>query len=294
MSYQIEITDTVPGTVFELHRTVRPGQVGPDIGAGLAELYSKAEVAGLHPAGPPTVTYLDPLLPGKPMNVDLGVAVVPGTGHAEIEDTARIIGRHSQPVARTVHHGDYTGIGAAHEALAEWIFTHGYRSAGPPTETYLAGPDTVPDPTDYRTEVSIPVVPSIGLSVQVSDDFATTVERTRKALRDNGFGVLTEIDLRAALRERIGTELEDFLILGVCDPNLAKRALDADRQAGLLLPCTVAVRTDGDHTVVEALDPAILVRTTGLAELQPVATEARERLTAALASLRTGAQPWTT
>jgi uncharacterized protein (DUF302 family)/effector-binding domain-containing protein len=289
MSYQIEITDTVPGTVFELHRTVRPDQIGADIGAGLAELYTKAEAAGLHPAGLPAVTYLDPLLPGKPMNVTLDVAVVPGTGYAEIEDTARIMGRHSRPVARTVHYGDYTGIGAAHEALAEWIFTHGYRSAGPATETYLAGPDTVPDPTGYRTEVSVPVVPSIGLSVQVSDGFAPTVERTRTALRDNGFGVLTEIDLR----ERIGAEFEDFLILGVCAPELAKRALDVDRQAGLLLPCTVAVRTDGDHTVVEALDPTILVHATGLAELAPVATEARERLTAALASLRTEAQPWT-
>lgn len=160
-------------------------------------------------------------------------------------------------------------------------------ATGPPTETYLAGPDTVPDPTGYRTEVSIPVAPSIGLSVQVQGLFAPTVERTRNALRDHGFGVLTEIDVRATLREKIGAELEDFLILGACAPELAERALDVDRQAGLLLPCTVAIRTAGDHTVVEALDPTILVRATGLAELAPVATEARARLVAALASLRT-------
>jgi uncharacterized protein (DUF302 family) len=192
------------------------------------------------------------------------------------------VGRHSRPAAHTVHHGDYAGIGAAYQALDEWILSHGYRSAGPPTETYLTGPDTVPDPAGYRTELSIPVMPSIGLSVRVADGFAPTVERTRRALRDNGFGVLTEIDVRDTLRERIGAELEDFLILGACAPELAKRALDVDRQAGLLLPCTVAVRADGDATVVEALDPAILARATGLAELEPVATEARERLAAAL------------
>ena len=87
---------------------------------------------------------------------------------------------------------------------------------------------------------------------------------------------------RATLREKTGAELEDFLILGACVPELAKRALDVDRQAGLLLPCTIAVRADGDATLVEALDPAILVRATGLAELEPVAVEARERLAAAL------------
>lgn len=282
MSYQIEVTDTVPGTVFELRRVVRSEQVGDDIRTGLADLYTKLETAGLHPAGPPAVTYLDPFLPGRPMNVEFDVAVVPGTGHAEIEDTARIVGQHSRPVARTIHHGDYAGIGAAYQALEEWIFSHGYRSAGPPTETYLAGPDIVADSAGYRTEVSIPVVPSVGLSVRVADGFAATVGRIRKALRATGFGVLTEIDVRATFREKIGAELEDFLILGVCDPRLAQRALDVDRQAGLLLPCTVAVRADGDATVVEALDPAILVRATGLAELEPVAVEARERLAAAL------------
>ncbi|MPZ85078.1 MAG: DUF302 domain-containing protein [Actinophytocola sp.] len=286
MSYQIEVTGTVPGAVYELHRVVRPEYVGDDIGAGLAELYAEVEAAGLHPAGPPSVTYLDPLVLGHPVNVDLGVPVTPGTGHAKPGTGGRVVGRHSRPVARTVHHGDYTGIAAAYQALEEWIFTHGYRSAGPPTETYLAGPDTVPDAAGYRTAVYVPVVPSIGISVRVADGFAGAVERTRKALREVGFGVLTEIDVRATLREKIGAELEDFLILGACNPQLAKRALDADRQAGLLLPCTVAVRADGDATVVEALDPTILVRATGLPELDPVATEARERLAAALASLR--------
>lgn len=282
MTYQIDITDTVPGTVLELRRVVRPEHIGEDIGAGLAELYTEVEVAGLHPAGAPAVTYLDAPESGRTMNVDLGVPILPGTGKTTPGGDARVVGRHSRPVARTIHHGDYTGIHAAYEALDEWIFSHGYRSAGAPTETYLAGPDSEPDPASYRTEVSLPVAPSIGLSVRVPGDFATAAERTRKAMQANGFGVLTEIDLRATLRARTGAELEDFLILGVCAPELAERIVAIDRQAGLLLPCTVAIRADGDTTVVEALDPAILVHATGITELEPVAAEARERLAAAL------------
>jgi uncharacterized protein (DUF302 family) len=288
MSYQIDVTDTVPGSVFTLRRVIRSDQVGTDISAGLAELYAEVEAGGLHPAGPPTVTYLDPLVPGEPMSVDVGVPVGPGGGYPRPGEGAHVIARHSRPVARTVHHGGYAGIGDAYRALDDWIFSHGYRSAGPPTETYLVGPDTAPDPAAYRTEVSIPVRPSIGLSVRVPDGFAAVVERTREALRAGGFGVLTEIDVRATLHDRIGVDTEDFLILGACEPNLAERALDVDRQAGLLLPCTVAVRAEEDGTVVEALDPAVLVRATGLAELEPVAVEARERLAAALAALRVG------
>jgi len=282
MPYQIEITNTVPGTVLELRRAVRPEHIGEDIGVGLAELYAEVEVAGLHPAGAPAVTYLESPEPGRTMIVDLGVLVLPGSGETTPGGDARVVGQHSRPVARTIHHGDYTGIRAAYEALEEWIFSHGYRSAGPPTETYLAGPDSEPDPAGYRTEVAIPVVPSIGLTVRVPVDFTTASELTRKALQDNGFGVLTEIDLRATLQARTGAELEDLLVLGVCDPRLAERALAIDRQAGLLLPCTVAVRADGDTTVVEALDPAILVHATTITELEPVATEARDRLVATL------------
>lgn len=290
MPYQIEIADTVPGTVLELRRAIRPEQIGNDIGAGLAELYSKVEATGLHPAGPPSVTYLDPMLPGHPMNVDIGVPIVPGTGHVDLDEGVRLVGRHSRPTARTVHHGDYAGINAAYQALEEWLLGHGYRSAGPPIETYLVGPNTTPDPAGYRTEVSIPVVPSICLSVRIEGDFTSVAGRTRQILRENGFDVLTEVDLRATLREKVDADMEYFLILGTCVPELAKRALDIDRQVGVLMPCAVTIRADGDHIVVEALDPTILVRTTGRGELAPIANEARERLTAVLASLHDQAQ----
>jgi uncharacterized protein (DUF302 family) len=98
--------------------------------------------------------------------------------------------------------------------------------------------------------------------------------------------VLWETDLRAVLHERTGAALEDYLMLGVCAPDLALRVLDTDRQAGLLLPCTVVVRADGDGALVEALDPAVLVRATSLPDLGPVAADARKRLDAVLATLR--------
>ncbi|RFU40297.1 DUF302 domain-containing protein [Actinomadura logoneensis] len=124
-----------------------------------------------------------------------------------------------------------------------------------------------------------------GLTVRIEEPFARAVQRVRDALKDQGFGVLTEIDVRSTLKEKIGAEVEDYLILGACNPTLAHRALEADRRIGMLLPCNVVVRTDGDGTVVEALDPQTMVGVTEKPELQPVADEAGRRLNAALAAL---------
>ncbi|WP_069173977.1 DUF302 domain-containing protein [Streptomyces griseus] len=107
----------------------------------------------------------------------------------------------------------------------------------------------------------------------------------RQALADQGFGVLTEIDVRATLKAKLDHDMEPYLILGACNPPLARRALDADRSIGLLLPCNVVVRAEGDRTVVQALDPGTMVTLTGLDALAPVAEEATRRLDAALASL---------
>lgn len=126
---------------------------------------------------------------------------------------------------------------------------------------------------------------SFDRSVRVSSDFATTVAAVREALAAQGFGVLTEIDVAATLKAKLDHDMEDYLILGACNPPLARRALDADRAIGLLLPCNVVVRGDGDHTLVQAMDPQAMVALTGLPELQPVADEATARLDAALAAL---------
>ncbi|MFE2727443.1 DUF302 domain-containing protein [Kitasatospora sp. NPDC059327] len=126
----------------------------------------------------------------------------------------------------------------------------------------------------------------LGITVTLDAPFAETVDRVRAALAEQGFGVLTEIDVRATLRAKLGEELEDYLILGACNPPLAHRALEADRRIGLLLPCNVVVRRADGRSVVEAMDPDLMVRFTGRPELAAVAAEAGTRLRAALAALR--------
>ena len=126
---------------------------------------------------------------------------------------------------------------------------------------------------------------SYGTSVTLDVPFADAAGRVRAALQQQGFGVLTEIDVTATLRARLGEQIEDYLILGACNPPFAHQALDIDRSIGLLLPCNVVVRAAADGTVVEALDPQVMVTLTGRPELEPVADEVGRRLAAALAAL---------
>ncbi|MFI6352215.1 DUF302 domain-containing protein [Streptomyces sp. NPDC050743] len=124
-------------------------------------------------------------------------------------------------------------------------------------------------------------------TVHLDTDFATAVEGVREALSAQGFGILTEIDVTATLKAKLDQDMEEYVILGACNPSLAHRALDADRSIGLLLPCNVVVRAEGGRTVVQALDPDTMVALTGLDALRPIADEATRRLDAALASLAT-------
>ncbi|GAB7028750.1 DUF302 domain-containing protein [Streptomyces sp. NPDC021749] len=122
-------------------------------------------------------------------------------------------------------------------------------------------------------------------TVHLDTDFATAVTRVREALAEQGFGILSEIDVTATLKAKLDQAMEDYVILGACSPALAHRALETDRTIGLLLPCNVVVRADGDRTAVQALDPQTMVALTGLDALRPIAEEATGRLDAALASL---------
>ncbi|GAA1222158.1 DUF302 domain-containing protein [Kitasatospora nipponensis] len=124
-----------------------------------------------------------------------------------------------------------------------------------------------------------------GITVTLDTPFPAAVERVRAALAEQGFGILTEIDVQATLRAKLGEEMEDYLILGACNPPLAHRALGVDRHIGLLLPCNVVVRTADGRTVVEAMDPQIMVQVTGRPELAAVADEAATRLRQALDAL---------
>jgi uncharacterized protein (DUF302 family) len=126
---------------------------------------------------------------------------------------------------------------------------------------------------------------SYGTSITVGLPFADALARVRAALAGQGFGVLTEIDIAATMKAKLGEQMEDYVILGACNPPFAHQALSIDRGIGLLLPCNVVVRAAGDGTVVEALDPQVMVTLTGRAELKPVADEVAGRLAAALAEV---------
>jgi uncharacterized protein (DUF302 family) len=123
------------------------------------------------------------------------------------------------------------------------------------------------------------------MAVRTSASFAEADAQIRAALKAQGFGVLTEIDVRSVLREKLGEDMEQYVILGACNPPLAHRALSADRSVGLLLPCNVVVRADADGTVVEALDPRAIAEVAGQPLLKDIADEAAARLRAALSTL---------
>ncbi|NKS55401.1 DUF302 domain-containing protein [Rhodococcus hoagii] len=127
----------------------------------------------------------------------------------------------------------------------------------------------------------------LGISTRLNTEFDDAIAKTRAALQEQGFGVLTEIDMQATLKAKIGAEMERYVILGACNPQLAHRAVGVDRQIGLLLPCNVVVRSDGDGdgVIVEAMNPALMVAVTEEPGLEEVAAEATTRLEAAIDAL---------
>lgn len=130
----------------------------------------------------------------------------------------------------------------------------------------------------------------LGIATRLNVPFEEAVEKTRAALQEQGFGVLTEIDVQSTLKAKIGEDIEPYLILGACNPNLAHRALGVDRQIGLLLPCNVVVRgdtsdTDQGSVVVEAMNPEIMSSVADTAGLEPVVADATALLKAAIDSL---------
>jgi uncharacterized protein (DUF302 family) len=126
------------------------------------------------------------------------------------------------------------------------------------------------------------------LSTTVEQPYDDVVARVRAALTDQGFGVLTEIDLQATMKSKLDADIAPQMILGACRPPLALAALQAEPSIGLLLPCNVVVRAlDQTTTAVEAVDPQTMVSMTDNPALQEVADDAAQRLTAALDSLTT-------
>jgi uncharacterized protein (DUF302 family) len=129
---------------------------------------------------------------------------------------------------------------------------------------------------------------ALAISTTLRASFDDAVEMTRKALSDQGFGVLTEIDVKATLKAKLGEDMENYLILGACNPPLAHRAVNVDRQIGLLLPCNVVVRSDPDDdgtVIVDAMDPQIMVQVADQPGLREVADDAAAKLRAAIDAL---------
>lgn len=133
-------------------------------------------------------------------------------------------------------------------------------------------------------------------TITVPMSYDQAVEATRAALAEQGFGVLTEIDVKATFTTKLGADageaIGDYIILGACNPTLASKALAAEPELGALLPCNVVVRrgaTEG-HSTIDAIDPQTMVQLSGAPVVREVAEDAEQRLRAALTALSGAAQ----
>lgn len=117
--------------------------------------------------------------------------------------------------------------------------------------------------------------------------YEEAVEKATTALKEEGFGVLTEIDVKSTLKEKLDADFRPYIILGACNPPLAKQALDAELEVGALLPCNVIVHEDesGEGSVVSAVEPMMMLGVVDNPELTPIAEDVKERLRRVLESL---------
>jgi uncharacterized protein (DUF302 family) len=119
----------------------------------------------------------------------------------------------------------------------------------------------------------------------VSLGVAQAIERVTQELAKEGFGVLTEIDVAATMKKKLGLDMPPYRILGACNPQFAHRAITLEPQIGTLLPCNVVVREEGGKTLVEIMDPRAVLQLVGRPEIASVAGEVRARLERVLAAL---------
>lgn len=119
----------------------------------------------------------------------------------------------------------------------------------------------------------------LGFTTRLNAPYAQAVAQVTDALKAEGFGVLTEIDVKATLKQKLGVDFRRYVILGACNPNLAHQALSADLNIGLLMPCNVIVyETDDGGVVVSMLDPGAMIDMAGVAGLEALAAEGRARI----------------
>ncbi|HZI29922.1 MAG TPA: DUF302 domain-containing protein [Gemmatimonadaceae bacterium] len=123
-----------------------------------------------------------------------------------------------------------------------------------------------------------------GVGLTIALDYQRAVESVKQALAAEGFGILCEIDVAATMKKKLDVDFRPYVILGACNPPLAHRALTAERDIGLLLPCNVIVYADDvpGRSVIAALDPVVALSVTGNTDLQPVSLDVKARLIRAL------------
>lgn len=119
---------------------------------------------------------------------------------------------------------------------------------------------------------------SYGISKEVNIQFNEAVEKVRKALKEEGFGILTEIDVKETLKKKLDIDYEDYVILGACNPQFAYKALQSEKEIGLLLPCNVIVYVKDEKTFVSAINPMEAMSIVNNSELQEIAEEVAEKL----------------
>lgn len=124
-----------------------------------------------------------------------------------------------------------------------------------------------------------------GIRRRLDLPYDQAIHRTREALKEAGFGVLTEIDVKSVLKSKLDVDVEPYIILGACNPRLSHRALEAEPEVGLLLPCNVVVREGEGGTIVEAMDPEAAMGIVQNPAVAEVAREAKALLVKALNSL---------
>jgi uncharacterized protein (DUF302 family) len=124
-----------------------------------------------------------------------------------------------------------------------------------------------------------------GFTRTVNLPYEAAVQRVTEELRNQGFGVLTTIDVKETLKQKLNVEFTKYVILGACNPPLAHRALEVEMNIGLLLPCNVIVYEKEGKTVVGAFDPLMMVPLVGKAALESIAAEVKQRLEAVLAKI---------
>ena len=127
-----------------------------------------------------------------------------------------------------------------------------------------------------------------GFGTVLAASFDEAMARTKAALKEEGFGVLSEIDVQATMKAKLGVDFERYVILGACNPSLAHRALQAEHELGLLLRCNVIVHDHAGGSAVSIVDPDAMLGVVDNAELRAVAQEAKARLQRVVARLASG------